>query len=374
MTAEVPVAAATEARRRPRRRRGRGAGRGRVPGLRAGRVRRCSTGWTSTVAAGGVRLPGRRLRLRQVDAAQPDRRAAPSRRPGGSRSSAERPALMFQEPALLPWLTAAGNVELALRARGVGRARAAGGGRAGCCAWSTSTGQGGKRVHELSGGMRQRVALARALAQDSSVLLMDEPFAALDAITRDVLHQELTRVWAEQGLTVVFVTHNVREAARLGQRVVLWAPGPAGSSASGRSTSRSPARSSRPRSARSPPRSPASCTRRSAAMASDLQRPAHRPRSRASGDVENRAGRGRPRRPRRPRRSCRRGPAPGRRFVRSVLPPLVFLAAARRASGSWPTWPRSSRPYALPVAGRRRRRRSGRRCRTAGRPRRSGRA
>jgi peptide/nickel transport system ATP-binding protein len=75
--------------------------------------------------------------------------------------------------------------------------------------------------HELSGGMRQRVALARALAQDSSVLLMDEPFAALDAITRDVLHQELTRVWAQQGLSIVFVTHNVREAARLGQRVVL---------------------------------------------------------------------------------------------------------------------------------------------------------
>jgi NitT/TauT family transport system ATP-binding protein len=82
-------------------------------------------------------------------------------------------------------------------------------------------GHGATRVHELSGGMRQRVALARALAQDSSVLLMDEPFAALDAITRDVLHQELTRVWTEQGLSVVFVTHNVREAARLGQRVVL---------------------------------------------------------------------------------------------------------------------------------------------------------
>jgi len=87
-------------------------------------------------------------------------------------------------------------------------------------------GQGGKRVHELSGGMRQRVALARALAQDSAVLLMDEPFAALDAITRDVLHQELTRVWAERRLSVVFVTHNVREAVRLGQRVVLMGSRP----------------------------------------------------------------------------------------------------------------------------------------------------
>jgi len=134
--------------------------------------------------------------------------------------SAERPALMFQEPALLPWLTAAANVELALRARGVGRAeRRAAAER--LLAVVNLGGQGGKRVHELSGGMRQRVALARALAQDSSVLLMDEPFAALDAITRDVLHQELTRVWAEQGLSIVFVTHNVREAARLGQRVVL---------------------------------------------------------------------------------------------------------------------------------------------------------
>ena len=134
--------------------------------------------------------------------------------------TAERPALMFQEPALLPWLTASGNVELALRARGVGRAERRTEAER-LLRVVNLEGHGAKRVHELSGGMRQRVALARALAQDSKVLLMDEPFAALDAITRDVLHQELTRVWAEQGLSVVFVTHNVREAARLGQRVVL---------------------------------------------------------------------------------------------------------------------------------------------------------
>ncbi len=139
--------------------------------------------------------------------------------------SSERPALMFQEPALLPWLTAAGNVELALRARGVGRGdRRTEASR--LLELVNLGGQEGKRVHELSGGMRQRVALARSLAQDSSVLLMDEPFAALDAITRDVLHQELTRVWAEQGLSIVFVTHNVREAARLGQRVVLMGSRP----------------------------------------------------------------------------------------------------------------------------------------------------
>jgi NitT/TauT family transport system ATP-binding protein len=139
--------------------------------------------------------------------------------------SAERPALMFQEAALLPWLTAAGNVELALRARGVDRSTRREEARR-LLAVVNLAGAEDKAVHELSGGMRQRLALARALAQDSSVLLMDEPFAALDAITRDVLHQELTRVWAEQRLSIVFVTHNVREAARLGQRVVLMGSRP----------------------------------------------------------------------------------------------------------------------------------------------------
>jgi NitT/TauT family transport system ATP-binding protein len=134
-------------------------------------------------------------------------------------------ALMFQEPALFPWLSAGQNVELALRLRGVPRGlRKAEAER--LLALVRLDGLAKKRVHELSGGMRQRVALARALAQDSSVLLMDEPFAALDAITRDALHEELTRVWSEVGLTVLFVTHNVREAVRLGQRVVLLSSKP----------------------------------------------------------------------------------------------------------------------------------------------------
>lgn len=136
-----------------------------------------------------------------------------------------RPALMFQEPALLPWLTAAQNVELALRLRGVGkRERHDTAGE--LLALVRLGGAGGKRVHELSGGMRQRVAMARALAQESPVLLMDEPFAALDAITRDVLHEELMRLRESQRLTVVFVTHNVREAVRLGDRVVLLSSRP----------------------------------------------------------------------------------------------------------------------------------------------------
>ena len=139
--------------------------------------------------------------------------------PGG------RAALMFQEAALLPWLTAAQNVELALRLRGVGKRERRE--RAGeLLDLVRLRDAGSKRVHELSGGMRQRVAMARALAQETGVLLMDEPFAALDAITRDVLHEELVRLRESQHLTVLFVTHNVREAVRLGDRVVLLSSRP----------------------------------------------------------------------------------------------------------------------------------------------------
>lgn len=136
-----------------------------------------------------------------------------------------RPALMFQEPALYPWLSAGQNVELALRLRGMPRAdRRREADR--LLSLVHLDGAHRRRVHELSGGMRQRVALARALAQEGDVLLMDEPFAALDAITRDVMHGELTRIWQETGRSVVFVTHNVREAVRLGQRVVLLSSRP----------------------------------------------------------------------------------------------------------------------------------------------------
>ena len=138
-----------------------------------------------------------------------------------------RVAMMFQEPALFPWLTAGANVELALRARGVGRAERRQ--RTGELLDIVQLGGfGAKRPHELSGGMRQRVALARALAQDADVLLMDEPFGALDAMTRDLLHDELDRVRERVGrpLTVLFVTHNVREAVRLGDRVVLLSSRP----------------------------------------------------------------------------------------------------------------------------------------------------
>ena len=143
----------------------------------------------------------------------------------GEISTVAKPALMFQEPALLPWLTAEQNVELAMRFRGVNKAeRKIKAQELLSLVHLDRAVQ--QRPHELSGGMRQRVALARALAQDSSILLMDEPFAALDAVTRDILHEELIRVWQETGVTVVFVTHNVREAVRLGQRVVLMSSRP----------------------------------------------------------------------------------------------------------------------------------------------------
>lgn len=131
-----------------------------------------------------------------------------------------RVALMFQEPALFAWLSAAANIELALKARSVPRGRR----RRRVEQLLATVGLSDfadKRPHQLSGGMRQRVALARALAQDADLLLMDEPFGALDALTRDRLHEELERIVAERGLTVVFVTHNVPEAVRLADRVIV---------------------------------------------------------------------------------------------------------------------------------------------------------
>ncbi|HEU5474777.1 MAG TPA: ABC transporter ATP-binding protein [Actinophytocola sp.] len=144
-----------------------------------------------------------------------------------------RPAVMFQEAALMPWLTAARNVELALRLAGVDRATRRDR-TAALLSLVRLDGVGDKRPHELSGGMRQRVALARALASAlhqadadaTPLLLMDEPFSALDAITRDVLQSELLRIWKATGTAVLFVTHDVREAVRLGQRLVLLSSRP----------------------------------------------------------------------------------------------------------------------------------------------------
>jgi NitT/TauT family transport system ATP-binding protein len=133
--------------------------------------------------------------------------------------------LVFQEAALFPWLTVERNVELALKLSGVGREqrRAAVSRLLDVVHLSSFA---ARRPHELSGGMRQRVALARALAQQAEVLLMDEPFGALDAMSRDLLHEELERLWTARRFTTVFVTHNVREAVRLADRVVLLSSRP----------------------------------------------------------------------------------------------------------------------------------------------------
>ncbi len=136
-----------------------------------------------------------------------------------------RPALMFQESALFPWLTVEANVELPMRLAGVPRTQRKERSAA-LLATVHLDGFARKRPHQLSGGMRQRAALARAFAQDADVLLMDEPFGALDAMTRDALHDELAALVAERRLTVLFVTHNVREAARLADRIVVMSPRP----------------------------------------------------------------------------------------------------------------------------------------------------
>ncbi len=129
--------------------------------------------------------------------------------------------MIFQELGLFPWLTVAGNVEFGLRMKGMSPEQREE--RVEHYLRLVHLAQFKKSyVHQLSGGMRQRVALARALAAEPDVLLMDEPFAALDAQTRDLLHDELERIWAATGRTIIFVTHNVREAVRLGDRVALF--------------------------------------------------------------------------------------------------------------------------------------------------------
>ena len=128
--------------------------------------------------------------------------------------------LIFQELGLFPWLTVGGNVDFGMKMKNVPKAE-----REEKVQYYLRLVHLSKfrnsYIHQLSGGMRQRVALARALAAEPDVLLMDEPFAALDAQTRDLLHDELERLWAETGRTIIFVTHNVREAVRLGDRVAL---------------------------------------------------------------------------------------------------------------------------------------------------------
>jgi NitT/TauT family transport system ATP-binding protein len=134
--------------------------------------------------------------------------------------------MMFQEFALFPWKSVAGNVAWGLEAQGVGAGEIADTVRH----YLQMMGLWDFRNHfpaELSGGMKQRVALARVLAFDPKVLLMDEPFGALDAQTREVMQEELTRLWERTGKTIVFVTHDIDEAVYLADRVVVLTARPA---------------------------------------------------------------------------------------------------------------------------------------------------
>jgi NitT/TauT family transport system ATP-binding protein len=133
--------------------------------------------------------------------------------------------VVFQQYALLPWRTAQGNVEFGLEAKGLPRRQRAARARE----FLHLVGLHGfadRYPHELSGGMKQRVAIARSLAFDPDILLMDEPFAALDAQTRDSLQDELLRIWQRTGKTIVFITHGIDEAVYLGQRVAVMTSRP----------------------------------------------------------------------------------------------------------------------------------------------------
>ncbi|BAD56800.1 ABC transporter ATP-binding protein [Nocardia farcinica] len=128
--------------------------------------------------------------------------------------------IVFQQYALLPWRTARANIEFGLEAKGVRRRER----RQIADRYLDLvglTGFGDRYPHELSGGMKQRVAIARSLAFDPEVLLMDEPFAALDAQTRESLQDELLRIWRATGKTILFITHGIDEAVYLGQRVAV---------------------------------------------------------------------------------------------------------------------------------------------------------
>jgi len=134
--------------------------------------------------------------------------------------------VMFQESALFPWLDVLDNVMFSLRLKpGLNNAER----REVAKYYLHLVGLENflrANIHELSGGMKQRVALARALAPNPKVLLMDEPFAALDALTREQLYGDIQRIWEQRKKTIIFVTHNVREAVCLGDRVVLFSPHP----------------------------------------------------------------------------------------------------------------------------------------------------
>ncbi|MGB9692787.1 MAG: ABC transporter ATP-binding protein [Candidatus Sumerlaeaceae bacterium] len=141
------------------------------------------------------------------------------RQPGPDR------AVVFQEPGLMPWLTVRENIEYGLKLQGLSPAERRD--RAMHYLKMVHLSKyADARPHELSGGMKQRVSIARALALEPRILLMDEPFSALDAQTRDLLHDELQRIWIETHVTVIFVTHNINEAVYLADKILIMTAPP----------------------------------------------------------------------------------------------------------------------------------------------------
>ncbi|HZK80386.1 MAG TPA: ABC transporter ATP-binding protein [Humisphaera sp.] len=140
----------------------------------------------------------------------------------GRRTNGPSPdrAMVFQDHGLFPWLTTAQNIEFGLKMLKVGKDERGARVDAALQLVHLQT-KRDKLIHELSGGMRQRVAIARALVMDPAVLLMDEPFASLDAQTRTLLHGQLQEIWAETKKTILFVTHSVGEAVRLADRIIV---------------------------------------------------------------------------------------------------------------------------------------------------------
>src|SRR5262245_8971145 len=146
-------------------------------------------------------------------------------RPPAEAKAARAFGFVFQDPVLLPWRTASENVQLLLEVTGVGRAERVDRAR-GLLELVGLADFGEKLPSELSGGMQQRVGIARALSLDPAILLMDEPFGALDEITRDRMNQELLALWEKTRKTVLFVTHSIAEAVFLADRVVVLSPHP----------------------------------------------------------------------------------------------------------------------------------------------------
>ncbi|MCE3289432.1 MAG: transporter ATP-binding protein, partial [Caulobacter sp.] len=163
---------------------------------------------------------GKSTAMRLLAGLEPPTRGMVTRATGRGETS-----LVFQAPTLAPWLTAAGNVALPLELAGVSKSEA----RALAVDWLGKVGLAGHeraRPAQLSGGMAMRVSLARALATRPRLLLLDEPFAALDEITRRRLADDVLALWAELQPAILFVTHNVEEAVYMATRVVVMTPGP----------------------------------------------------------------------------------------------------------------------------------------------------